>query len=495
MEPTIALIGRCNVGKSTLFNRLTIHHNDALVSDIPGSTRDRNYGYAKLEGIKFTVIDTGGISSTNICTSVSMETCITSQSLKAIKEADIVLFVVDAITGMTSADKKIAKYLHKHKKFVVVVVNKINGLDINLSIIDFRYLGFENIHAIDSNSGYGFVFFVKYLASLWKDKNNQIKCFCNKSKKLLLSQSSTIVKNNHFVKKANDLLKKPIKLAIIGRPNVGKSTLINSILGEDRVIVHDNPGTTLNSVYVSVKYSNNDYILIDTAGIRKQKNIKETIEKFSINDTLEAINYADVIILLFDSNEDISHQDCHLLSYVINKGKSLVIAMNKWDNLSWKTRKEIREKINLRLKFANFTNIHFISALYNIGIRKLFKSVNEVYRCSTKYVSSSLLTSIMNKAIINHKPPLIRGNMIKMKYAHIVNYNPITILIHGNRLKYLPGTYLRYLITFFRNSMNISGSLIRIKLKEAKNPYKNNHTLSVCFKKYKKISRKPKINY
>ncbi|MXP50837.1 ribosome biogenesis GTPase Der [Pantoea sp. SoEX] len=495
MEPIIALIGRCNVGKSTLFNRLTKNYPYALVSHIFGSTRDRQYGYATLEGIKFTIIDTGGINYTEMRASSlsikTIETLVISQCLKAIKEADLVLFIVDAISGITSDDQKISKYLHKNKKLVFVVVNKINGLDVDLATFNFRFLGFENINVIDSNSGYGVNNFLKNLLSFYKSNINFIK----KTHKPLIKFSESelevpIVKDNIIIEKdKNKLFNTPIKLAIVGRPNVGKSTLINSILGEERVIVYNKPGTTRNNIYISIKYNNNDYILIDTAGMRRKKNINNTIEEFSIFNTLNAIDYSDVVILLINSREDISHQDLYLLNLIINKGRSLIIAMNQWDNLSWKIRKEIKEKINLSLGFVNFTNVHFISALHKIGIKKLFKSVDEVYKCSTKHISSSLLTSIMNKAIKNHKPPLIRGNLIKMKYAHIISYNPITIIIHGNRLKYLPDSYKRYLIAFFRKSINILGSVIRIKLKEANNPYKNKDYLpsSNFSKKYKKI--------
>ncbi|WP_337250214.1 ribosome biogenesis GTPase Der [Candidatus Pantoea edessiphila] len=467
MEPIIALIGHFNVGKSTLFNRLT-HTSKSLITNIPGSTRDRKYGSTKLEGIDFILIDTSGIDSSLF----GIETYMLSQSLIAIKEADIVLFVVDATTGLINADQKIAKYLYKYNKLVFLVINKINGLDVNLSIIDFSCLGFKNIHTIDAYSGYGVTNLVRKISSLWKCNLNYIKAnYKQISKKVdnnIINKLCEIKENIHLKKEQT---KEVIKLAIIGRPNVGKSTLINCILGEVRLLVYDEPGTTRDSIYIPIKYLNKDYVLIDTAGIRKRKNINQVIEKFSIVQTLKAIDYSNVVILVINAQEDISHQDYYLINLIIKKGISLVVVINKWDNLSWEMRKKIKEKIKLKLNFINFVRIHFISALYNIGVNKIFKSINESYYCSKKHINTSSLTNILKSAIKNHKPPLIHGNSIKMKYAHFGNYNPFTIIIHGNRLKYLPETYKRYLASFFRKSMNIMGSLIHIKLKESNNPY------------------------
>ncbi|PPI86683.1 ribosome biogenesis GTPase Der [Candidatus Pantoea edessiphila] len=465
MEPIIALIGHFNVGKSTLFNRLT-KTADSLVSNIPGVTRDRKYGYAKLSGLTFIVIDTAGFEDVTI----GVEQGMISQSLIAIEEADIVLFVVDSTVGIIVADQKIAKYLHKYKKMVFVVVNKINRLDGDLNITNFRALGFENINAIDAVSGYGIIDLFKKITLYWQDyiKNN-----VSKINTLLDTQILTFKENNHLKKhKLPTSLDLPIRLAIVGRPNVGKSTLINCILGKNRVIVHDTPGTTRDSVYISIKYLDQNYIIIDTAGVRKRNNVNHIIEKYSINKTLQAIDDSNVVLLIINAHEEISHQDYYLLNFINSKGKSLVIVINKCDNLSWKVREEIEHKIKLRLGFINFARIHFISALYSIGINDLFKSVNEAYICSRKHVNSSLITKIMNLATKNHKPPLINGNPIKMKYAHIGSHNPLTIIIHGNRLKFLPKTYKRYLVAFFSKSMNIIGSLIRIQLKETKNPYK-----------------------
>ncbi|PPI88921.1 ribosome biogenesis GTPase Der [Candidatus Pantoea edessiphila] len=482
MKPVIALVGHFNVGKSTLFNRLT-HTFDALVSDIPGSTRDRKYGFMQLSGIEFIIVDTGGINDIKS----GVESCITSQSLIAAKEADIILFIVDAITGLINDDQKIAKYLHSYKKLTFVVVNKINGLDINSTIFDFYSLGFNNICVIDAYNGYGISNLLKKIFSSWNNYSNYI------TNKIYVS-STDDKKINYLVKtKKSQLIDLPIKLAIVGRPNVGKSTLINSILGENRVIVHNTPGTTLDSIYMSIKYLDYNYILIDTAGVRKRSNINQTIEKNSILRTLKAIDYSNVVILMIDAHEDITQQDYYLLNFIIYKGRSLVIVINKWDSLSIKIRHEIKEKIKLRLRFVNFARVHFISALYNIGLEDLFKSINETYNYSTKYINTSLLTNIMHAAAKNCKPPLAQGRYsIKMKYAHIGSYNPITVVIHGNRIKYLPDNYKRYLATFFRKSMNIIGSLIYIQLKEGENPYIKNHNILT---KQQQRKRKRTIKY
>ncbi|WP_053096409.1 ribosome biogenesis GTPase Der [Candidatus Palibaumannia cicadellinicola] len=445
MIPIIALVGHPNVGKSTLFNRLT-HTRDAIVDNYSGITRDRKYGHAKWKNYEFIVIDTGGIGSNKD----KLASNINQQSLVAIEEADIVLFIVDAQIGLISDDLSIAMHLRKIKKNIFLVANKIDGIDAIKAIVDFSSLNMGKIFPIAASYGRGINILLK-AAILPLIKKNIFN----------ISNNIKLINKN---KDYSQLL--PIKLAIVGSPNVGKSTLTNRILGEERVVVCHMPGTTRDSIYIPMTRAELEYIIIDTAGLRKRSKVIDTIEKYSVIKTLQAIEYAHVVLLVIDANKGITDQDLSLLGFIINSGRSLVIAINKWDSLSYEERDNVKKILDQRLVFIDFARKHFISALYNHNITNIFTSVNEAYRCSTQRISTAKLTRIMRLAVNEHPPPLVLGHRVKPKYAHYGGYNPPIVVIHGHKLKHLPNSYERYLINYFRRALKISGTPIRIKFHE-----------------------------
>lgn len=465
MLPVIALVGRPNVGKSTLFNRLT-HTRDALVADFPGLTRDRKYGRAKYEGRQFIVVDTGGISGDE----QGIDAAMAQQSLLAIDEADVVMFMVDARAGLTPADIGIAEHLRKQDKAIHVVVNKVDGIDADSESADFYSLGFESLFQIAASQGRG-------VAQLLNDVLHPIETQFPD----MAIQQEEVLEQEDAQAKLERLQGLPIKLAIVGKPNVGKSTLTNRILGEERVVVYDLPGTTRDSIYVPMERDEREYILIDTAGVRKRKKVSEAIEKFSIVKTLQAIEEANVVLLVIDASEGIADQDLSLLGFILNSGRSLVLAVNKWDGLDKDVKNDIKQELDRRLGFVDFARLHFISALHGTGVGHLFESVQEAYESATKRINTSMLTDIMEMAQADHQPPLIRGKRVKMKYAHAGGYNPPVIVIHGNQVKDLPASYKRYLTNYYRKSLKIMGTPINIEFREGSNPFegkKNKLTVS-----------------
>ncbi len=463
MIPVVALVGRPNVGKSTLFNRLT-HTRDALVADFPGLTRDRNYGRAEWKGHEFIVIDTGGIDGTK----EGIEAGMAGQSLIAIEEADIVLFIVDGRAGLLAADKGIAKHLRSREKTTVIVANKTDGIDVNSAIGDFYSLGMGKIVPISASRGRAINSLLRQILLPLVSNGSAVAEEDDKDKFFTWSEAKVLMpkKEEPFCSKSL-----AIKLAIVGRPNVGKSTLTNRILGKERMVVYDMPGTTRDSIYIPMVRNERKYILIDTAGVRKRSKVTEPIEKFSVIKTLQAIEYANVVLLVIDAREGISDQDLSLLGFILNSGRSLVIAINKWDGLSSEMRGEVKETLDKRLGFIDFARLHFISALHGSGVGNLFKSVNEAYQSATKRISTSLLTYIMRMAVEEHQPPLVRGRRVKPKYAHAGGYNPPIVVIHGTQVKDLPDTYKRYLMNYFRRSLEITGTPIRIQFNEGINPF------------------------
>ncbi|MGC6655733.1 ribosome biogenesis GTPase Der [Pantoea sp. EEL5] len=473
MVPVVALVGRPNVGKSTLFNRLT-RTRDALVADFPGLTRDRKYGRAEVEGREFIVIDTGGIDGTED----GVETRMAEQSLLAIEEADVVLFMVDARAGMMAADQQIAKHLRSRQKATFLVANKTDGLDPDQAVVDFYSLGLGEIHAIAASHGRGVTSLLETALLPWMEKVDPVE-FTEEDENEAYWAALAAEENGEEEEEEDDFdpTTLPIKLAIVGRPNVGKSTLTNRILGEDRVVVYDMPGTTRDSIYIPMERDGREYVLIDTAGVRKRGKITDTVEKFSVIKTLQAIEDANVVMLVIDARAGISDQDLSLLGFILNSGRSLVIVVNKWDGLSQEVRDEVKETLDFRLGFIDFARVHFISALHGSGVGNLFESVTEAYDCSTKRVNTSLLTRIMNMAAEDHQPPLVRGRRVKLKYAHAGGYNPPIVVIHGNQVKDLPDSYKRYLMNYFRRSLNVMGTPIRIQFKEGENPYEGKRNL------------------
>lgn len=468
MLPVVALVGRPNVGKSTLFNRLT-RTRDALVADFAGLTRDRKYGQAGYDGYQFIVVDTGGIQGDE----QGIDAHMAKQSLQAIEEADVVLFLVDARDGITAADTAIAAHLRKQQKQVYVVANKIDGLDGDAAAADFYELGLGNVYQIAAAHGRGVQQLLhsafEPLLELYPDIRTSD------------DDESTEEDEETLIRQAEWYADQPIKLAIIGRPNVGKSTLTNRLLGEERVVVFDMPGTTRDSIYIDMERDDQKYVLIDTAGVRKRARIDLNVEKFSVIKTLQAIEDANVVLLLIDARDNISDQDLSLLGFALNAGRSIVIAVNKWDGLDDDAKDWIKQEMDRRLGFVDFARIHFISALHGTNVGHLFTSVKEAYVSSTSRVSTSQLTQIMEMAQEEHQPPLVRGRRVKLKYAHAGGYNPPLIVVHGNQVKSLPVSYKRYLMNYFRKALKVMGTSIKIEFREGANPYegkKNKLTLS-----------------
>jgi GTP-binding protein len=394
MIPVVALVGRPNVGKSTLFNRLT-RTRDALVADFPGLTRDRKYGRAEVEGREFICIDTGGIDGTED----GVETRMAEQSLLAIEEADVVLFMVDARAGLMPADEAIAKHLRSREKPTFLVANKTDGLDPDQAVVDFYSLGLGEIHPIAASHGRGVVSLLEHVLLPWMDEIDppeeldEDAAYWAQFDDGKGEEGEEEEPEDDF--NPQDL---PIKLAIVGRPNVGKSTLTNRILGEERVVVYDMPGTTRDSIYIPMERDGREYVLIDTAGVRKRGKITDAVEKFSVIKTLQAIEDANVVMLVIDAREGISDQDLSLLGFILNSGRSLVIVVNKWDGLSQEVKEQVKETLDFRLGFIDFARVHFISALHGSGVGNLFESVREAYDSSTRRQSTAMLTRIMNMA-------------------------------------------------------------------------------------------------
>lgn len=486
MLPVIALVGRPNVGKSTLFNRLT-KTRDALVANFSGLTRDRKYGTANIGDSNFIVIDTGGLSGGE----QGIEAMMAKQSLQAIDEADIVAFMVDARAGTNPSDVEIAQHLRKQQKQVVLVANKIDGVDQHSAIADFYQLGLGEAVGISASHGRNihacFELLLARISELHDVKSaNQELSIDEVSDGEEAGTEAEFESEEPLTEDAAELqadayASQPIKLAVVGKPNVGKSTLTNRILGEERVLVYDMPGTTRDSVFIPMQRNDKEYVLIDTAGVRRRKNIDEKIEKFSIVKTLQAIEESNVVLLVMDAREGVTEQDLSLLSFVINAGRSLVLAVNKWDGLDQYSKNQIKSELDRRLGFADFARTHFISALHGSGVGNLFASVEEAFACATKRINTALLTRIMKMAQDEHTPPMVRGRRVKLKYAHAGGYNPPIVVVHGNQVTDLPDSYKRFLTNYFRKSLDVVGTPIKIEFKEGTNPFagrKNTLTLS-----------------
>lgn len=476
MLPVVALVGRPNVGKSTLFNRLT-RTRDALVADYPGLTRDRQYGQAEVEEHPFIVIDTGGIHGDE----EGIDALMAEQSLMAVAEADAVLFLVDARAGLTSADQAIAEYLRKQNKRVFLVANKVDGIDADSAIAEFYQLALGNVHQIAAAHGRGVTQLLNlalepHIAELSEEKAEQ-------------EQAVEFDPENPDAELTFDAPEEDdkIKLAIIGKPNVGKSTLTNRILGEERVVVYDMPGTTRDSVYIPMERNGREYTLIDTAGIRRRKNVNDVVEKYSVIKTLRAIEDANVCLLIIDAREGITDQDLSLLGFILEAGRSLVVAVNKWDGIDQEIKDRVHKELDRRFGFIDFARIHFISALHGTGVGHLFESVEEAFVSATKRISTSMVTKILDMAVFDHQPPMHNGRRIKLKYAHAGGYNPPIIVIHGNQTKQLPLSYKRYLMNYYRKSLKIMGTPIKIEYRETSNPFAGKKKLN--YTEQKKLAR------
>ena len=444
MKPVFALVGRPNVGKSTLFNRLT-KTRDALVADFPGLTRDRKYGQGVLgntedEGRSYLVIDTGGLSGDD----AGIDEYMATQTWLAVDECNTVLFMVDGREGLTPADHLVANRLRKEGKDVFLVVNKTDAVDPEQAKADFYQLGFKDVFAIAAAHGRGVTHMITELLATFPGEEEE---------------------------EIPDGFADSIRIAFVGRPNVGKSTLINRIMGEERVVAFDKPGTTRDSIYVPYEREGQKYTLIDTAGVRRRGKVKEAIETFSIIKTLSAIEQAHVVIMLLDAHETITDQDAHLIGLVLDAGRSLVVAINKWDGLDEYARDQIKVKLEVKLPFLDFADKHFISALHGTGVGHLYKSVHEAYDSTMLDVSTSRMTRMLQTAVDAHQLPVVAAKRIKLRYAHQGGNNPFTIIIHGNQTKRIPGSYKRYLMNYFRETLKLKGTQVRIQFKTGDNPF------------------------
>ena len=439
--PALALVGRPNVGKSTLFNLLT-KSRDSLVANQPGVTRDRQYGLGKEGACPYWVIDTGGM----LRGEGRLDSDIDNQARVAVDESDIVFFLVDAKEGLHTHDIEIIEYLRRKNKPLYLLVNKVDAGDENLMMADFFALGVEKTYAISATHRQG----VKRLMES------------------VLSRYTGLYKTEEAVYDSDRL-----NMTIIGRPNAGKSTLINRFLGEDRVIASEVAGTTRDSISIPFEYNGQDYILVDTAGVRRKSRVSEHVEKISVIKTLQAIEKSNVILLMMDAHEGIGDLDANLLGIVIDAGKALVVAVNKWDHLDEYDKFKRQSEIEKKLGFVDYVKIHFISALHGTGIRDVLVSVREAYTASFVDLSTNKLTTQLQELIFKHQPALVRGFSVKMRYAHQGGKNPPIIVVHGTRLSHLQPAYLRYLEKGMREKFGLYGTPIRFQLKEGDNPYKN----------------------
>jgi len=439
MIPVIAIVGRPNVGKSTLFNRLT-KSRDAIVAEYAGLTRDRQYGLASYQGRSLMLVDTGGITGEE----VGIDAAMLEQSLAAIREADTVLLLVDAHAGVTAVDESLAIKVRKLGKKCVLVINKIDKQEPQAALAEFSRLGFEQVLLIAAAHGRGVnSIFTQVFADFPKNKDEQLDVHSG------------------------------IKLAIVGRPNVGKSTLVNRMLGEERVIVYDQPGTTRDSIYIPFKRAEQEYTLIDTAGIRRRGKIALDIEKFSVIKTMQAINDANVVIMVIDASEGLVDHDLNLLGMILEAGRALVIAFNKWDGLESSQKQFIKDELSRRLVFVDFADMHFISALHGSGVGKLYASVDKAFNAAMMRFAASKLTDILLEATKLHQPPLVNGRRIKLRYMHLGGVNPPLFIVHGNQTHAVPKNYSRYLENTLRRVLHLKGTPIRIEYKSGDNPYAN----------------------
>jgi GTP-binding protein len=443
MLPVIALIGRPNVGKSTLFNRLT-KSRDALVADFPGLTRDRKYGNGQLGERSYLVVDTGGL----IGDEQGLEGLMAEQVWLAVEEADAVLFLLDARDGINLSDEQIARRLRRSGKPVYLVLNKADGQDVEPVLADAFALGLGAPAPIAASQGRGVNALIdRVLGDL------------------------PVAQADGGAPEADN---PGIHIAVVGRPNVGKSTLINRMLGEQRVLAYDQPGTTRDSIHIPFERDGEHYTLIDTAGVRRRSRVNEVVEKFSVIKTLQAINDADVAILVLDAREgEVAEQDASLAGHILESGTAVVVAINKWDGLDDQQREWIRGQLDRRLPFLEFAERYFISALHGSGVGNLFSAVQTAYRASCIDVSTSALTRILEQAVHQHQPPLAQGRRIKLRYAHQGGQHPPVFVIHGNQTERLPAAYKRYLINYFRKSLELVGTPIQLVFRTGENPYKD----------------------
>lgn len=436
MLPVIAIVGRPNVGKSTLFNVMT-GTRDALVADLPGLTRDRQYGYGRRGG-RYIVVDTGGL----VVAPSGIETLMAEQTERAVQEADRVLFLVDVRSGPLPEDRFVAERLRRSGKTVLLVANKSEGVEAEVAGIEFHAFGLGAPIPISAAHGGGIDALIdRMLDGLPVPKEEELPS----------SES--------------------IRVAVVGRPNVGKSTLINRLIGEDRLVAFDQPGTTRDSVHVPFERDGRHYVLIDTAGIRRRAKVEDAIEKFSVIKALQAIDEAHVVIGVIDGHETVADQDATLLGLVAERGRALLLAVNKWDHIPADQRDHIRNQLALKLPFLDFAPQHFISALHGTGVGDLLGAAWRAAQAALKELPTPELTRVLEKAIEAHQPPLVRGRRIKLRYAHQGGRNPPVIVVHGNQVLHVPDAYRRYLVNTFREAFRLHGTPVRVEFRSDANPF------------------------
>ena len=441
MKPVVVLVGRPNVGKSTLFNALT-RSRDALVADEPGLTRDRQYGEGRVGTRAFIVVDTGGIADTE---NDALKALSQLQTRQAMAEADTIIFLVDARAGLTSDDYAIARDLRRLAVPVTVAVNKAEGVEAHNAIAEFHALGLGAPLALSAAHNQGIAGLIEHA---------------------LKDLAATAVDD------ADENREAP-RIAVAGRPNVGKSTLVNALLGEERVVVFDRPGTTRDSIRIPFERNGKPYVLIDTAGVRRRARIEDQVEKFTVVKTLQAIDYANVVILVLDAQQEIGEQDATLAGYILEQGRSLVLAVNKWDGLEDSARAWIKREVERRLPFLSFSKAHFISALHGTHVNSLFAAVDNAFASACKTFPTPMLNKILARAVEATPPPIARGHRIKLKFAHQGGKNPPLVIIHGNQVESVPDYYQRYLANVFRKAFKLEGTPVRIEFKQGENPFKD----------------------
>ncbi len=436
MLPVVAIVGRPNVGKSTLFNALT-RTRDAIVADIPGVTRDRQYGYSRIGAVPCVLIDTGGL----VDKSSGIESDMRTQTEKALEECDRVIFLADARAGLTAQDHYVAGQLRRAGKPVSLAINKAEGLDADLVAADFQALGIGAPHAIAAAHGQG-------------------------CRELIESVLAGLTAG---ASPAEDT--SAIRVAIIGRPNVGKSTLVNRLLGEERVIASEQPGTTRDSIMVPFQRDGRDFLLVDTAGIRRRSKVDDAIERASVARTLQAIAEAHAVIMVLDAHDSVGEQDASVLGQALERGRVLLIAVNKWDGIATDQREEIRRLLSLKLDFVPYAPQHFISARHGTGVGELARDVVRGYDAAMRAMPTPQLTKVLERAIEAHQPPLVRGRRIKLRYAHQGGRNPPRIVIHGNQTVSVPDAYRRYLANVYRDAFDLYATPVAIDFRSEANPY------------------------
>jgi GTP-binding protein len=441
MKPVMALVGRPNVGKSTLFNRLT-KSRDAIVADFAGLTRDRHYGNAKQGRLEFIVIDTGGFEPTAE-SGIYME--MAKQTRQAVAEADVVVFVVDARGGLSAQDHDIASYLRKLGKPTVLAANKAEGMTEGIQLTEFYELGLGEVHPVSAAHGQGIRSLVE-----------------------MAFEPLGLQEPDEDAQAQDDGI---IKLAVAGRPNVGKSTLINTWLGEERLVAFDLPGTTRDAISVPFERNGQKFELIDTAGLRRKGKVFQAIEKFSVVKTLQAIESANVVLLLLDATQGVTDQDAHIAGYILESGRAVVLAVNKWDAVDDYQRQQLQRQIETRLAFLKFAPLHFISAIKRQGLGPLWTAIAQAYRSAMAKMSTPILTRLLQEAVQFQSPK--RSGMFrpKLRYAHQGGMNPPVIVIHGNSLEHVTDAYKRFLEGRFRKEFNLVGTPLRIEMKTSRNPY------------------------